>query len=295
MNDQNRYSTARESLEKASKIIILLPPEPADDLLTASVSLYLSLLESGKQVQIGCSSEIGSKPNILGTEHIKDTVGNRNLIISFDFPESDLDKVDYDIRPDGKFVLMIKPKAESPVPDASQVKFSYSGANADLVVVFGIHTLEELGKIYADEKSFLDSAKILSLNVSPRPASFSAESLHLFLPTYVELVSFLLEKSNLKTSPDAASNLINFIYTSTQNLTASRTNADIFSVISHLLRSGGRLPHQAQTSPRFATPSFFDAPQNQETPVEDAPDDTNIPSDWKKPKIFRANEFSPSH
>ncbi len=292
MNDQNRYSTARESLEKASKIIVLLPPEPSEDLLVASVSLYLSLVESGKQVQIGCGSEISPKQKIKGLEHIKDTVGSRNLIIAFDFPESDLDKVDYDVRQDGKFVLMIKPKADSPVPDASQVKFSYSGANADLVVAFGIHALEELGKIYADEKAFLDVAKVLSLNISPRPTSFVAENLHLFLPSYTELVAFLLEHSNLKPSADAASNLIQSIYSITQGLTSTRINADIFSVISYLMRSGGKLPNQNAPISRFTAPSFFEAPQDS-SPTEEVVEETPVPSDWKKPKIFRANEFPP--
>lgn len=295
MNDQNQYQTAQKSLEEAKKVLVLLPPMPTEDLVNAALSLHLALVESGKQSQIGCSSEIEVNPSILETEKIKDSVGSRNLTISFDYHEDDLDKVDYDVRADGKFYLVVKPKTNAPVPDVSGVKFSYSGADADLVVVFGIHTLEELGKIYSEEKTFLDSANILSINNSPRTVSFGCQSLHLLISTYVELITQLLEKSALKLSEAAANNLLFGIYDSTNNLTSPKVSADTFATVAFLMRAGARLPNQQRNVPRFAQAPFFEIPTHsqpeiQEDPRDEIVDEPPIPQDWKKPKIFRAGE-----
>ncbi len=291
MTDKNQYLTAQKLIEDAKKVLVLLPPMPSEDMANAALSLHLSLLESNKDSQIGCSSEIEANPALLEMDKIKDSVGSRILTISFDYHEDDLDKVDYDVRSDGKFYLVVKPKDNAPVPDISGVKFAYSGAEADLVVVFGISTLEELGKIYSEEKTFLDSANILSINTSPRPASFSCENLHLLSNSYVELTTSFLEKTSIKISENAAKNLLFGIYEATQNLTSPKVSADTFSSVAFLMRSGAHLPNQPRNVPRFAQAPFFEMPAIAE-PASDPQEELPIPQDWKKPKIFRAGESS---
>jgi len=295
MDNQNPYVPAQNLLSSSQKILVLLPPEPSEDQVIAALSLHLSLEHAKKESQIGCSSLTHVNDDITGLEKIRDSVGNRNLIISFDYKEEYLDKVDYDIRDNDKFCLVIKPKENAPVPDTSAVKFSYSGASADLVVVFGINSLEELGKIYSDEKHFLDSAKVVSLHLSPRPSAFTDIQLHLPLPSYSELVAILLEKSKLAPSADAATNLIKGIYQSTQNLSSRKLSADTFSCLAFLMRAGGSLPGQASFIGKLTPPPFFEppllAPQLNPAGLQDDTDNVGpVPTDWKKPKIFRLGE-----
>ena len=178
MEDKKPETNIKNLLDSAKSIIVILPPDPGKDLVAAGISLHLALKESGKTSQIGCGSDIHVSEDIDGVTEIADTIGSRNLVISFDYREEDLDKVDYDVRDDGKFYLMIKPKAGAPVPDIGGVKYSYSGANADLVITLGVTSLEELGKIYADEKKFLDDAPTISLNNTLRPAAFTGNLYH---------------------------------------------------------------------------------------------------------------------
>jgi len=287
MNDKNLFATAQKNITEAKKILILLPPEPSEDQAIAALSLHLTLEANQKQSQIGCPTQIEINPKIQGSDKISDTVGSRNLIISFDYKEDYLDKVDYDVRDDGKFYLVVKPKTDAPVPDISCAKFSYSGAEADLVIAFGINSLEELGKIYSEEKNFLDEARIMSVNISPRPSSFTDLQLHLFLPSYSELISGLIESSGLTPTQEAANNLIFGLFEASQGLTSSKMTAETFSSISFLMRSGGRLPNQQLHVPQFSQPPFFESPLVQSNPNDDS---AEIPSDWKKPKIFRVNE-----
>ena len=287
MIDQNLLSTAQKSLEDAQKILVLLPPMPSEDMVNAALSLHLTLLESGKTSQIGCSSPIELDSKIQATEEIKDSVGSRNLTISFDFLEENLDKVDYDVKNDGKFYLVIKPKANAPVPDVSHVKYSYSGAEADLVVLFGVFSLEELGKLYSDEKAFLDQASLLSLNISPRPATFDSQALHQNYPSYVELLGQLLQGTRLILSPQAAQNLLHGVYSATADLTSAKVSAQTFTFVAYLLTHGAKLPSQLRSVSPLTHAPFFDVPTFSPV-VED--DHSPVPSDWKQPKIFRAHD-----
>ncbi|KKT30319.1 MAG: hypothetical protein UW41_C0002G0020 [Candidatus Collierbacteria bacterium GW2011_GWC2_44_18] len=313
MEDQNQFLSTKKLLESATSLIVVLPPDPSEDLVAAGLSLHLTLLLMGKKSQIGCGSEVSVGPKLHGAQEITDSIGARNLVISFDYHEDDLEKVDYDVRPDGKFYLMIKPKANAPVPDVSNVKYAYSGASADLVITLGIGSLEELGKIYADEKNFLDEAKILSLNITPKPIQFTKNLLHQTSGSFSELVALLMDRAGIKPDSEAAKNLLGTIYEETKDLTSPRMTADTFSTIAFLMRHGARLPNQQAFVPRFAQPAFFEAPTSLATPevIEEdnpsadqedipLPPEENappaeasqpIPKDWTKPKIFRATDL----
>lgn len=286
-------------LSDKKSVIIILPPNPTPDLVLAGLSLHQTLINSGKTSQIGSHGPIPT--NIDDSQEIVESIGSKNLIISFDYLEEYLEKVDYDVLPGGKFCLMIRPKDGSPIPQTSDVKYSYSGANADLVIVMGVSSLEELGKIYADEKKFLDEAKILSLNITNTIPSFTPNVFHHSLSSFSELVSLFIERVLLSPSSLTASNLIKQIYQSTNNLTDQRTTAETFSSISFLMKSGGQLPGATPIPfTRFAPPAFFEPPQlSQPTPTENLINrsealakDGPIPPDWTAPKIFRANNLS---
>lgn len=301
MEDKKTETTAINLIESAKSIIIVLPPDPGKDLVAAGVSLHLALKEAGKISQIGCGSDVHVDHQIEGVTEIADTIGSRNLVISFDYKEDDLDKVDYDVRDDGKFYLLVKPKAGSPVPDISGVKYSYSGAEADLVITLGISSLEELGKIYADEKNFLDNVAILSLSNSLRPAAFTGNLYHQNLDSFSELVTGLLDELKLRLSPPVAQNLLTNIYEGTNGLTSARLTADTFTSIAFLMRSGAHLPSKQVKPSRFSQPPFFETPDapatlDENIPLpeeENLPDEESsapVPSDWNKPKIFRVGD-----
>ena len=97
----------------------------------------------------------------------------------------------------------------------------------------------------------------------------------------------MLENSGLSLSQPAARNLLFGIYDATQNLNSPKLNADTFAAIAFLMRSGGKLPNQPV--PHFQEPQLFGGQPATLSP-EEAP---SIPSDWKKPKIFRADSSVP--
>ena len=263
MFDQAKFEPLKTLLDAAKSVAILLPQEPSSDQVGAGLGLHLSLAQAGKFSQIGCSSPIKiENADLFGVDQIRTTIGNQNLLITFDFKEENLKKVDYDVDENGQFTLLIQPQPGTPPPDVNNINYSYSGASADLVFILGVNSLEELGKLYADEKTFLDSATTVSLGTSSRPTSFAT---HDFSTTeascLAEISANLLKELQVEASPDGASNLLSTIYSETKQL-SSRVTADTFEAIAVLMRQGGNLPNTSplNTSSRFG--AFPPAPMS---------------------------------
>lgn len=293
MFSQEITNSLKQKIDKANSILILLPPEPDETLVSSSLGLFLTLEKLKKKVQIGCSS-LGQidQSTLYGLENIKSSIGSHNLIINFQFKEKDLDKVDYDVDEQGNFQLMIKPKPGSPPPDTKDINYTYSGANADLVFVLGVNSFEELGKLYSDEKKFLDQAIVISLNKDSHPASFATHSLHTNSATSIaEIISFILLKTEIQPTKEASDQLLREIYSTTNNLRTPRLTADTFESIAYLIRNGAKPPMSSLTATNFSPP----VPPMPVAPVFDRPTFMNkippaqVPSDWEKPKIFRSS------
>jgi nanoRNase/pAp phosphatase (c-di-AMP/oligoRNAs hydrolase) len=276
-------------VKNATSCLIILPPDPSEDLVASGLGLYLTLKNSLKTVQIGCGTPLKvDHAHLFGINEVKTSVGNQNLMVSIDMREDQLNKVDYDFDENGKFVLMIQPQAGIPAPDTSAVQFSYSGANADIVFVLGVHSLEELGKIYADEKSFLDKATLISLCYSNKPSSIGTLQFHNSKNTSLaETTAYLLKSWNLTPSEDAATNLLGQISAASgPSFQSPKVSPDTFELIAFLMRAGGELGSSMANSSRFG--AF--APQFGESMPAPTFDDDFEPSPFprlkRKPGTF---------
>lgn len=303
MFDQNQLSLLKEKLKTASSFLLLLPSEPDTDSLAAALSLHLSLKQNGKTSQVGCTSPVKvGDSHLFGIDQVKNNIGSQNLVISFDYQEDAAENVSYDIDEQAKkFNLRIKPKAGAKPLDTQTISYSYTGADADLVFIFGVNSLEELGRLYSEEKSFLDDAQTVSLNLTSTPSAFASINLNTNKPTSLsEAMTGLLKATGINLTADAATNLYNQVIAATNNFTNPRITADTFEVAAFLLRSGAQKTTPKPPAAPSAAPTFFTQPQ---PPVASYPpkDETenridrspkNIPGDWTVPKIFRNPQTS---
>ncbi len=290
--EENGQSGLKNLFNSLNSFLIILPPDPDSELVISALSLHLSLKNTSKQSQIGYSGVLPSLENISGLDELKDSIGNKNLHISFDFLESNLEKVDYEVDHLGKFSIVVHPKENSPVPDSTKVKFSYSGASADLVIFYAISSLEELGPVYAQEKKFLDNAKTFCVSNNPTPINFTGNILQQPNANYAEITSLLIQKTALTPSQQAANNLIQTIYKTTNNLTSPKVSSTTFEILAFLLRHGGQIPGRIPNNSLFSLPQppIFSAPST--TPPDHEGDSPEVPSDWQMPKIFKASQSS---
>ncbi len=287
MFDQNLLDSLKSDLDAAKSVVIVLPPEPDQDTTAAGLALYQSL-QNTKQAQIGCSRLSDVKDGLAGIEKIQTSIGNKNLVIVFDYPEDKLEKIDYEKTDDGKAKLIIKPRTGETPPTSDKVTFKYTGAEADMVFVLGIKTLEELGRLYSEEKNFFDAAKIVSFNQTSSPSSFAKISLHSEKATCLsEIITIILKSLNIPPTAQASSNMFNCLTQITQNFSSFKVTADTFEATAYLMRNGARREFPATpTSPMLNFPgSLMDLP-----PLNHKTKGSKIPNDWQKPKVFRSGK-----
>ena len=298
----------KSALASAKAILILLPQNPQLDAVAAGLALYLSLAQSGRQVNVGCASQMTVEFNRLyGVDKISPQIGNQNLVISFDYPEDSLEKVAYDKDPaNQKFRLTIEPKPGQTPPDANSVEFSYSGASADLIFVVGAGKLTDLGTIYQSEKALFEKDGLTLINLTHIDRAESFGSVNLYDPTAAaacEITAAVLENLGLPLDQDIATNLLAGIEAATVNFTQGKLTADTFDTVAKLMRLGaqrghikpeppapvpGPRPGLPFPRPAFTPPSGAIAPAQPraDQPLADAPS-----PDWLKPKVLKSSDL----
>ncbi len=138
-----------------------------------------------------------------------------------------------------KFYLTIKPKKGfSPLSDKN-VEFSYTGAEADLVIVIGVNELDSLGEFYFGYENLYNQAAIVSINKYETEfgnIKFDASQ----LSCYSEFVFQLISSLDLFVSSESATNLLRGISEETNNFSSFSTTANTFEVVAKLMRAGAR-------------------------------------------------------
>ncbi|PIQ73090.1 hypothetical protein COV58_04380 [Candidatus Roizmanbacteria bacterium CG11_big_fil_rev_8_21_14_0_20_36_8] len=218
--------------------VIILPSKSTPDAIAAGTSLYLKLIEMGKNVSI--ISESIPQSDLLGADKIKNDLqnGGDNLVVSFPYIEGTIDKVDYNIQGE-RFNLVIVPRTGSQKIKADEVQFSYSGGNIDFIITIDAPNLNSLGSIYQKNERKFSSATIINIdrhliNNSYGLINFVSKS----SSSTSELVLEVIKKLGTNIDKDIANNLYYGIITATNNLTSYSVTADTYEHIAELLRFG---------------------------------------------------------
>lgn len=295
-------ATAKSLVEKSQEILVLLPQNPGPDSIASALSLSLALEQAGKQAHIACGTPIDFKEYpLLKTEKITQKIGNKNLVISLKVNSREsVDKVSYNLDEAGKvFNLIVTPKKGAQPLESSAVSFSLAGARADLIIVVGATSFDDLGSLYAAEPGLFTETSSIAIN---RLETVPFATYHLAndeVSSIAEWMTTIIEQLGLTLSTDIATNLLAAIDVVTNKLQLPSVNATTFEHVAKLIRAGGTrimlLPRQEtnpQTNNNEITASVS-APAN-ETVAAGAPGGvTEVPEDWlSPPKILKAPKTS---
>ncbi len=295
----------QSTVDKSHKILICTVDKPSFDGVAASLGLYLILKQAGKEVIVASNSQpLVRDSHLVGLDKIKTNIGQANLVISFPYKEEQVNKVVSDIQ-DDIFNLIIEPKPGNPPVKIEDLKFSYRGAQADLIIIIGARQLDDVGPILLEEKDLLDKTPIL--NLSNQPSSFGKFNLVDPQASLSEIVTALSQELGLKLNQDAAQNLLLGIEDATNHLQANNLTADTFEALATLYRAGARRPKPTQPTPAQKesidnfTQSLKAKPESQSKskpklqyvplPSEKKLETSTITPqpDWLKPKIFKSS------
>ena len=315
-NQQNTIARIHEIFNKGVSGVIVLPPNPTPDAISAATTLYLGLTKMGKNVSLACES----KPNsdLIGVDKIQPSLatGGDSLMVTFPYIDGAIDKVDYNIQ-GNSFNLIITPRPGYQKLNPTQVNYSYTGGTVDFIVTIDAPTLNSLGTLYTENQTQFTGHDIINIDRHLTNAFFGTVNLvNKTISSISELALAILEDLKIEIDRDMATNLYAGIATATNNFTSYSVNADTFESIATLMRLGAikkviRKPvsqpiaqNQFQTPVVSAVPKIKITNQNmspslesqpttviEEVEKEKQPSQTGFENksgqDWLKPKIFK--------
>lgn len=287
MNDQ--LQALKTKLGDAKSTLLVIPEKPSQDVVAASLAFYLSLSQSGKTCSVvSTSAPVVRDSHLVGLDKIKTDVGGENLVITLNVPENAIDKVTSNTE-GGHLNLIVNPAKGAPVITDKDVKFSYSGAAADLVIVIGAADLKDVGSL-AEKENELFALERLA-NISNQVGSFGSINITDPSSSNSELITALLKELALPLDVDIANNLMRGIEEATDGLSSPNMTADTFEALAVLYRSGAR-----RTAPTLSSPTATivndmpivdnGAPVQTVKPEAHTAIDTPQP-DWLQPKIYK--------
>lgn len=268
-------------LQGAKNILIVVRKAPDLDTIAASLALYLSLSQKGKQVKVICPDKMTvAESSLFAVDKISDElISGKNLTISFPYVEGSIEKVSYNID-NNKFNLVIEPRDNGSLFNPETVEFSKSGdLNFDLIISIGVANLSDLGKFQNDLVKLFEQQS--SIVISDKNGNFQPGTIKIISPQSMsisEIVTLILSKINFPFEQEIADNLLKGIKERTKNF--SQAGADSFEAAAICLRKMNR-PVQTTQEQQFS-------------PARNIQDQRKAPPDWLKPKIFRSGASSDS-
>jgi hypothetical protein len=244
MTNNPDYSALGQIFPDAKSIVCFVHPQATYDAVAAATSLCLAIRETGKSCEVLCEEPMRVEYNYLvGIDKIKETIGNRDLVISFDYNEDQVDKVSYNINEgNNRFELIISPKVGTQALDPDSISFTQSGLSADLIFLFGYHSFSELGELYEKEKYAIEQAYSVAFTQNKvTPFAKMHQTMREENFSYSEMVYFLIRQLQIaQVNDDLATNILSGIEYATDRFMHPEIPARIFETVAALMRSGGR-------------------------------------------------------
>ncbi len=151
-----------EQIKKSQKILVALPEQLSADSLASGIALWLFLNKLKKDVIIASSGQAPENLKFLPDISVvqKQLKSGNSLVVSLDTNEKKLDEVSYQVDEEKNTVrIYLKSKAGEFTPE--NISFSVEKFPLDLILVLGVKSLEDLGRLYDQSADlFFETPKI---------------------------------------------------------------------------------------------------------------------------------------
>lgn len=299
MSDNRDVLPIGEILKTSQEIIIAIPSEPSLDQVAAGLGLYLSLKNVGKSITIFCPSPmVVEYSRLVGLDKVKTSIGNKNLVVSFDYIQDSIEKVSYNVE-GAKFNLVVQPKKGSKPLDAKSVSYSYSGLEADLIFTIGATSFESLGDMYTKNQAAFENAYTANITMTVDSHFAKTTITDKNAAALSQITGWFLEQIGFPASGDAASNLLAGIDHATNRFANPQTPAGAFVMAGNLMQNGAKrgLEMIRPIVPNIPTSLLRPMSVSQSEDIEPTIDQLELtpkttavqtpPKDWLEPKIFQ--------
>lgn len=284
----------QNKLNEAKNVLILITGNPSIDHVASGLALYLICQKIGKNAGIACSTPMTVGFNrLIGIDKITDKIGNKNLIISFNYDL--IEKVTSNVE-NSKLNLVIEPKPTVGALTQDMAVFSSSGMAAEIIIVIGATSLTDLGKFYSGQESFFNEKLVINIDNKANNNNFGKLNLvNSQFSSCAEIVIRLIKELKFPIDGDIATNLFGAIKANTANFGAPNVNANSFEAAAWCLKQGAQkeqLLTEVKTEPIGLTNNFVPPPSFSPGPFQPENKESQPPPDWFKPKIFKGKSLT---
>lgn len=319
MTYEEALTQAKDMVGKSAEVVIVTHGNPTMDSMGGSLALMLGLVSLGKKATVVCPDAMTVKlSSFVGIDKVVRDFGKKNFVISFDYVDGSIEKVSYNIE-GKKFNLVVEHRPGYEPLSGDSVQYDYQGVSADLIISVDTVNLGLLGDVYTKQKDFIAGKPLINVDFHNENTNYG--QLNLVDPgasSTTELVAELMATLGVKLTADIATNLLNAVYDATNNFQNPNVTSMAFEVASVCLKAGAKRFGVPETPKAPAEPQVFiqsqpvpaakapqpqsNVPSPQPQPVAaptvpqpqpvaevDGKKQSQPPSDWLKPKIFKSS------
>lgn len=295
MIDQHKLAVFKQLFDQAQSVMIIYAPDALRDHLFAATALYKTFKQSSnKEVALLSSENLsGVEQDIVYLDETKTEIGHKNLCITLDYSAESVEKITSAIDEVAKKLhLTIKPKNGNAPLSKENISFSYTGAQADMVILVGVDDLESLEQLYLGYENLYQNTALVSIN--SYETSFGNLKLDILGSSCVsEYTAELIRGLNYELDHEVATNLLAGIDEETENLESYLATADTFEIVSFLLRGGARrFAREAQNDNSHEYDENIHEDNIQDDDIQDNDDTVFVLEEPSSPTLETQNLFS---
>ena len=273
---QAQYTLAKQKIDSAQDILILLPQQNSPDTVAAGLALYSSIKQkynsngnTTKRVTIASPTPLPDhlKP-LPNAKQIQQSVGTKNMVITINTAMDNIEKVATD-DDQGKFNIIIETKPDLDKLTQEDISVSYRGVSSDLIITISVSNSQQLGSLLSQEPKLLEGRDIITLTHQFQPADFGSININdPQISGASEMISSFLKAIKPKPSQEITTNILAGIESATNNFT-NKSSAETFSTVAWCIRNhaqrnilSGETPISSPQMPRPIIPN----PMTPQTP-----------------------------
>src|SRR3989344_3865950 len=237
--DNRVLGQIKDYIGKNNRIGIAVGKNPGVDEMGGALSLYLSLLSSGKDVSVACPTEaLVEHSDLVGIDKIKSSFegGAGDMIVSFPYREGEIEKISYTLK-DNFLNIVVKRGEEELSFSEKDVIFKRSQGYPGLLFVVGTPRLSDLDRIF-DPQALKDTVVINIDNKSDNQGFGDIAMVSPNNSSLCERIGDLILSLDLPLDIDTAQNLLIGIENATENFQNTKTSPLAFEVAGQLMKKG---------------------------------------------------------
>jgi hypothetical protein len=247
------YTSSLHSLiTSAQTVCVFFPSGASTDVVLSAVTLARGVAGMGKSVTVGSPTVPSDQLlQFAGVKEVSTEIGNKNLDVSFPYQKDQVDKVSYHIDEEAKkFHLVVQPKKGVLPLNASDVQFTLTGAEADLIITVAVDQLQHLEQLYIGYEQLFDSTPVVSIHTYE--TSYGMTKLSTTgAASFGEVIAYVLQNLEVQLDAEMATNLLVAIESATQTFRSMSVTPQTFEIAGKLLSLGARRVRlQTDTQPQ---------------------------------------------